>query len=116
MLMSTGQLSVQCSCSPVYETVYTAEGSLTPVEAIVEALATVEECDPDELDPLYRQFDPDALDRLFASRENADETAMVLGFSVDGWNIFVHGDGRIRVCDPAGAANPESVLGQGAGE
>lgn len=64
--------------------------------AVVEALAQVADVDPRHLTPLHDAIDPDALDRL-TGPESAENT--VLAFSVDEWNVFVRGNGRIRICD-----------------
>lgn len=91
--------SMNCNCTPVYNTQYEVEHG-SPVVAIAEAVATVKGVDPLELDPLYDVIDVDALDRLFAVRGETGTATTILRFTVDGWNVFIRDDGVIQICDP----------------
>lgn len=44
---------------------YRAPDSETPSEAIVNAVATLRDCDPLELDPLFTAVETDAVDNIF---------------------------------------------------
>lgn len=94
--MSRGELRVSCGCTPIYESEFDSDGGATPIEAVVDAIANASEVEPTELAPLYDALDPGALDRLFGEPAGDDT---VLGFTVDEFNVFVRGDGQIRVCD-----------------
>lgn len=107
--MSTGQLSLHCNCTPVYETEYEPGSDAPPSRAVVEAVAAAEGVDPVDLAPLHDSVEPDALDRLFDRRGEAG-TAAVVVFSVDRWNVFVHGDGRVLVCDAEQPAETAPVF------
>lgn len=96
--MSDQSQSMNCECTPVYETCY--EGENEPLVAVVEALASVKDVEPLEMEPLYNTIDVDAVNRLFGDHDDSSEPTLALSFSVDGWNIFVRDDGLIRVCDP----------------
>ena len=76
----------------------------TVTQAVVEAVSTVSETPPvpasgsdEALDPLYTAIDPEALESLF-SPENAPEDAR-LEFEYHGYEIAVHGDGRLSVSE-----------------
>lgn len=114
--MSSDRLSVLCECTPVYDTQYDMESAVTPTEAVVEALTAVENVGPQELDPLYETIDGEALDRLFAHADETGESPAILSFTVDGWNVFVSGDGQIRVCDPDVTVDPAPAFDRVAGD
>ena len=98
--MATDHESVQCRCTPVHETDWT-ERRRAPSMVIVDAVATAEGVDPMELTPLSGELDLEALDTLLLS--SATNTCGLLGLHVAGWNVFVAGDGRIKVCEPSDA-------------
>lgn len=61
---------------------------------VIESIADARGVDPTALDvPLYREIDPEALDRLCAG--NVDELSVT--FTYDGTTVAVHGNGRIEV-------------------
>lgn len=109
--MVDGQLSLQCDCTPVGDVRYDRDGDRSPTEAVVMAIAALTNTEPTDVAPLYESIDVDALDRLFENRSaGRDPSETVLGFTVNGWNVFVRDDGRIRVCDPAGPDDPSPVF------
>ena len=109
--MDLGQLSLRCDCTPVGDLWYDPERDTSPSAAVVEGLAAVSDVRPTALTPLYSSVDTDALDQLIsASVERSGSDEQVVGFSVDDWNVFVRGDGRIRVCDPSGPAEPSPIF------
>lgn len=75
----------------------------TPSRAVIDALATVLECDPTDVGPLYDALDPDALDELLS--RDAD-TGIVVAFTVEGFRVRVGGDGELVVRPDGGGADP----------
>lgn len=108
--MVADQLTVYRGCTPVVDAQYDRVSDETPVQTIIEALATAENCDPTELPPLFEAIDPDALNDLFQGDDGTTETEAVLGFTLDKWNVFVRADGRIRVCDGTQPTDPQPVF------
>lgn len=64
-----------------------------PSLAVVEAVTAETERDPLDLDPLYTQIDPDALDTLVASATDN----VRIGFTYEGCDVVVEGSGDISV-------------------
>jgi|GEM_PF-272853 len=107
--MHSSEMALYRECTPVVDTRYDVETDQTPTEAVIEALAEASGIDPLELPPVYEFVEPDALDSLFVSHERP-AAEIVLGFAVDHWNVFVRGDGRIRVCDGRKPTDPEPIF------
>lgn len=105
--MTMGDLTVSCECAPFYDTEYEGSSERTPTRAVVDAVAEAAGVDGVDLSPLYDAIDPDGLDRLF---DHSTGDGTVLAFSIDGWNVFVRGDGRIRVCDATQSVASASVF------
>lgn len=85
--------------SPVHRTTFDPEADRAST-AVVRAITTAGDVGPAEIEPLYGTIEPEALDRLFAhAARTANGPSSVFGFAIDGWTIFVHGDGRIDVYD-----------------
>lgn len=76
---------------------------------IIEALAEAANVSPADLPPLYDHVDIEAIDFLFQKHSSSSEQT-VLSFQVDHWNVFVRGDGLIRVCDARSKTDPEPVF------
>lgn len=109
--MGTDQLSLQCDCTPVADCRYDSAADATPTEAVVRAIAAASDLDPTTFTPLHEYIDTEALDRLFDEERGDDgRSRRVLGFTVNGWNLFVRDDGRIRVCDPSGPAGTSPIF------
>ncbi|WP_415379909.1 HalOD1 output domain-containing protein [Halosimplex sp. TS25] len=66
--------------------------------AVVERLATANECEPDAIPPLYRSVDPDALERLVGDTGGGGGLARI-SFSHAGYDVTVSGDGRVTVTE-----------------
>ena len=96
-------------CTQMLETRFGGDSGRPPSVAVVEAVAAAEGVSPAELDPIYDDIDPGAIDRLFDGPSD-DGTSTVLRFSIDGWRVFVRGDGAIRVCDPDSPTDPGAVF------
>jgi len=95
-----GMETTRCACSPVVGTQFGEESERRPSIAIIEAVAAAESVAPTELESLHEYIDLDAVDQLFASDDAASNGCRSLRFSAVGWEVFVRGDGAIRVCDP----------------
>lgn len=108
--MSTKGMTLYRGCTPVVDSRYEKDGSQTPSEAIIEAVATAADVEPIELPPLYEFIDPDALDTLFQQHEGASDAEAVLSFRIDNWNVFVRADGHLRVCDGTKPTDPKPVF------
>ncbi len=104
------QLTVYRGCTPVVDAQYELDSDETPVQKIIDALATAEGVDATDLPPLYDAVDPDALNQLFQRHNGETDTEALLSFSVDSWNVFVRADGLIRVCDGTQPTDPEPVF------
>lgn len=107
--MSVGEMAIYRGCTPVVDSQYDRDGPRTPVEAVLEAVATAANVDPIALPPLYDYIDPDAVNGLF-EHEGSRESETVLSFRIDTWNVFVRDDGRIRVCDSTLPTDPQPVF------
>ncbi len=65
---------------------------------VTRALAEAMDADPTEIGPLYEQFDPDALDRLFHPQQDGTvRTGGHVGFTIEGYRVFVRSDGFVSV-------------------
>lgn len=69
----------------------------TPSQAVIHAVAAVENLDPTDLPPLFSSIDPLALNSLFA--EEGSRTGKVV-FPYNGYRITVHADTSVTV-EPA---------------
>jgi hypothetical protein len=72
---------------------------LTPVVAVVTAVAEVAGKDPLELPPLRNAIDPDALNGLVGAK---DDRLTSVSFEYAGYDISVTGDGTVRVASTSG--------------
>ena len=104
------QRSIYRRCTPVVDTWYEVRSDQTVTEVIVEALAEAEGEDETELTPLYETIDLSALSDLLDSCGATDRDTIV-SFTYRNWNVFVRGDGRVRVCDNSEEIEPEPVFG-----
>lgn len=69
-------------------------------EAVVEAVASAEGCDPVDLPVLYERIDPDALDKLFDTPGRSDGRSSRpahVRFTYHGYEVHAHADGRVSV-------------------
>lgn len=74
------------------------DGSGSPVDEIVRAVAAAAEVDPAELPPLYDAVDPDAIAALV---ESADSETLIVRFEYCGYDVTVDGSGRVSVSGTA---------------
>ena len=96
-----------CTCTPVVGTRFGGNRDRPPSITIVEAVAAAEGVAPTELDSVYDTINSDALDSLLADQ---DDGSICVNFGVNGWNVFVRGDGALRVCDPDLQTDPAPVF------
>ncbi|WP_433631008.1 HalOD1 output domain-containing protein [Halomicrococcus sp. NG-SE-24] len=109
--MEHPQLSLQCECTPIADTQYDLAGAGSPTHAVVRAIAAASDTNPTSLPPLNEYIDPEALDRMFdEASENDGPSGRIFSFTVNGWNVFVRDDGRIRICDPTETANTSPIF------
>jgi len=108
--MPTEDTTATCRCTPVADADFEGEGDRAPSDAVLDALATATGIDPLDLPPLYERVDPDALDRLVRRAED-DDADLLVEFAVEDWNVFVRGDGRVRVCDATQRTDAEPIFG-----
>ncbi|MFC6862967.1 HalOD1 output domain-containing protein [Halomicroarcula sp. GCM10025817] len=106
----TGQLSVYRGCVPVVDAEYDSTSGRPPTETIIRALADAAGVEPVDLPPIYEYVDPEALDALFEGHDGDTDSDTILSFQVDAWNVFVHSDGRIRICDANQRTDPVPVF------
>ncbi|WP_324759767.1 HalOD1 output domain-containing protein [Haloarcula sp. GH36] len=104
------RLAIDRRCTPVVDAEYDFESNRSAVEAITVALADAAGVDPVDLPPLYDYVDSDALNSLFERFERGKDSETILSFQVDTWNVFVHSDGRISICDATQPTDPEPVF------
>ena len=104
-------MTVYCEATAVHETRYDPDTNSSPVEAIAEAVAAVEGIDSMDLPPLYDHVDVEAVNRLLDGRNGAVVSETVIGFTVEGWNVLVRGDGHIAVLDPERPSEAAPVFG-----
>lgn len=69
-------------------------GGADPSRAVIDAVASAEDADPSELDPLNDVIDPDALNGLFADRDV--ELGRVV-FRYHGYTVTVDRHGRVTL-------------------
>lgn len=87
---------ISCHCPPLFDTTHTERDHPSMMMAVIEAISEVAGVEVQELPPLYETIDPNCLNQLV---ETDGTDSAVISFSFDDWNVFVRGDGRIRICD-----------------
>lgn len=97
-------------CMLVHDVEHDVSENRPLVETLVEAIAEVEGVEMTELDSLHDSVDVEQLERLLYSGRSSALSSGIVGFVAHGWTIFVHADGRIRICDPADGADPSSMI------
>ena len=112
--MPTNQFAIYRGCTPVVDTEYGAEEDRSPAAAVIEAIAAAANVDPVDLPPLFESIDSDALNQLFETRSERQESKALLSFQFETWNVFVRSDGRIRICDATKPTEPTPVFENGA--
>jgi hypothetical protein len=94
--MSTGDGKPASSRSLLYRTESDSDGRESVSVAVVEAIATVKEIDPETWQfCLHDYLDPDALDALVASHE----TDLTLTFTVETHTVTIESDGTVTIAE-----------------
>lgn len=84
----------------------------SPAARIIETVASAAECDPLDLPPLFDFVDPETINRHVQPRDQDTPTQRVLTFAyADSWQVYLRGDGEIRVCDRSIHSDPRPVFG-----
>lgn len=92
--------TIRCECEPVVESQYERSDARSVVGAIAKTLEELSGDESSNRTPLYDAIDPDVLEGFVEHQGNrATATDALVQFSIDNWNVFVRGDGLIRVCD-----------------
>ena len=90
----------------IYRTEYDPTATDGLVSAITDAVASVSESSPTELEPLYDSIDVDALSALFAPTVSGEERRGQVTFPYGDYQITVVADGEqtveVLVADPDG--------------
>lgn len=85
-----------------------------PLVAVIETIATAVGCDAQEVDCVYENVDPDALDALVHRSGWGPDEDVHVTFPYDDWTVSVHGSGEVVVQqDPLAAPVRRSDGGSG---
>ena len=68
-------------------------------EAVVQTIATLENVDPTEIEPLYDSIDPDALEALI-ERGSRHQSETAVEFDYSGYRVRVSTTGELHVFTP----------------
>lgn len=71
----------------------------SPVQAIVRALSTIENCPAENAPRFYQYADPDAMNRLMETARDSDQEITV-ELTVEEYSISIDSDGTISISDP----------------
>lgn len=105
----SGRLQIYRTCEPVADVRYDPDDAQGLLEVLVEGLADAGDVAATELPPLYETIDVEAITDLF-SGANGSVGEKLLTFTVGNWHVFIHADGRIRICDERKVVDPEPVF------
>lgn len=94
-------LIAQRDTVPLCRTQFDTDGPRRPSTAVIDAVATVADRSPLEVEPLYETIELEALDRLFEHAGTAG-TGIALEFPVDEWVLVVTGDEQVLVFESDG--------------
>ncbi|MHC3439158.1 HalOD1 output domain-containing protein [Natrialbaceae archaeon A-gly3] len=83
----------------VHSVTYDVDTDDSLVGVVVDAIATVADCDPLEVEPLYDTIDPEALETLFVPGPMGPRSGTVT-FSIEEWSVTIT-DGRYVSVRPA---------------
>jgi len=109
--MSTeGDLTVYRSSAPVVDAHYDQEHDESINQVLTDALADAKGVDPVDLRPLYDFFDPEALSNQVDTHGEEFKADTIISSRFEKWNVFVHDDGLIRVCDGTQPTDPAPVF------
>lgn len=78
--------------------------SIAPSTAVIETITQAENCEQQELSPLYDVINPDAFDTVLASQTAAHaDSAATISFTYTGYSVTVENTGTVHV-HPAASA------------
>ena len=90
---------LEARSSDVHTVTYDVDTDDSLVGVVVDAIATVADCDPLEVEPLYDAIDPEALESLFVPGSMGPRSGTVT-FSLEEWLVTIT-DGRHVSVGPA---------------
>lgn len=99
-----------CTCGLVCDTEFGGDRGRSPAFAIVEAIAAAKGVDSKSVGPIFEEIDLQALNNLFKGPPRNPDSPKILRFTYDGWNVYLRGDGAIRVCDPNQVTDPKPIF------
>jgi hypothetical protein len=105
----SGRLQLYRTCEPVVDVRYDPDDKQGLLEVLVEALAEVGDVAATELPPLYETIDVEAITDLFGGTSGSVGEKL-LTFTFENLHVFVHADGRIRICDERKEVDPVPVF------
>lgn len=91
--ISSDDSSTILTASPTVD--WNADSESTPMYAVVSAVAEAEGVDVVELPPLYDTIDPEALNALFTSQDDA--AVSTVEFEYAGYTVVVRGESTVEV-------------------
>lgn len=81
-----------------YRTTHDWTGTVPLSTTVLGLVSAAADADPTDLSPLNGSVDPDALDSLFAPREDGSpRTPGSVSFYFEGYEVFVHADGEVTL-------------------
>jgi hypothetical protein len=105
----SGRLQIYRTCEPVVDVQYDPDDRQALLEVLAEGLAEASGVTAMDLPPLYETIDVEAITDLF-SGDRDDGDKKLVSFSHENWNVFVRGDGRVRICDDRKELDPVPVF------
>ena len=103
-------LTIYRTCVPIVDTYYSKDDDRPILEALVTAVAEAAGVPPVDVSPMYDTIDLNAISQLFDKDDETSGANSLLSFKFEQWNIFIRGDGLIRVCDGRQHTNPEPIF------
>ncbi|SER53657.1 HalOD1 output domain-containing protein [Natrinema salaciae] len=94
-------LIAQRESVPLCRTQFDMDGPRRPSTAVIDAISTVADRSPLEIEPLYETIELEALDRLFDHAGTAG-SGIALEVPIADWVLLVTGDGQVLVFEPDG--------------
>ncbi|MFB6178446.1 MAG: HalOD1 output domain-containing protein [Halorientalis sp.] len=85
-------------------------GQTEPSVAIVEAVANVSGREPTAMRPLFEVLDPDAIDSLLPSGNEAHDGSLSVSLRFDGYDVTVDDRGSVTIATSAGSDDPDDVM------
>lgn len=109
-MSDAGNMNIYRNCQPITEARFGDDEKASLIEALTHALAEAEGVAPTDLQPLYDVIDVEGLSSVFDHHSGVDQGDIFFGFRFGVWNVFISGEGRIRVCDGTRRTDLEPVF------